>query len=110
MAMNREQKRAMQKARQVDAEGAPVQTRERRTPPAKTADERTSPRQFLREVRAELRKVSWPTREELIRYSIIVLVAIVVVTAFISAVDFAFLKFFRDFLFDNGRDTSAAGI
>ena len=31
------------------------------------------PRQFLKEVRAELRKVAWPTRPEVINYSIIVL-------------------------------------
>ncbi len=106
MAMNREQKRAMQKAGQVDAEGAPVQTRERRTPQPKTADERTSPRQFIREVRSELRKVAWPTREELIRFSIIVLIAIVVVTAFVSLVDYGFLNFFSKFLFDNGLNTT----
>lgn len=103
MAMNREQKRAMQRAGQVDAEGAPVAARERRTPTAKTTDERTSPRQFLREVRSELRKVAWPSREELIRYSIIVLVAIVFLTALISLLDFGFLKFFSDFMFGTGE-------
>ena len=90
MAMNREQKRAMQKAGQVDAEGAPVQTRERRTPQPKTADERTSPRQFIREVRSELRKVARPTREELIRFSIIVLITLVIYTANQIGLDYIF--------------------
>ena len=83
MAMNREQKRAMQRAGQVDAEGSPM-ARDRRQP-AKTVrkEERTSPTQFFKEVRSELRKVAWPTREELIRYSIIVLVAIVALTIFV---------------------------
>ena len=37
--------------------------RQRKAPPApKPKEERTGPLQFLREVRAELRKVAWPTR------------------------------------------------
>ena len=39
-------------------------------------------------MRAELRKVAWPTRAEIVNYSIIVLVAVVVLmTAFIFGVD-----------------------
>lgn len=109
MAMNREQKRAIQKAGQIDSEGSPVQTRERRAPQQRLAEERTRPRQFLREVNSELRKVSWPTREELIRYSIIVLVAIVFLTALISASDYVFLKFFN-FLFDTGVPSTVTGL
>lgn len=110
MAMNREQKRAMQRAGQVDDEGTPV-ARDRRQP-AQTArkEERTSPGQFLKEVRSELRKVAWPTREELTRYSIIVLVAIVALTLFVTALDWVFLKFVQDFLFDSGVDATPAGL
>ena len=111
MAMNREQKRAMQRAGQVDAEGTPM-ARDRKQP-AKTVrkEERTSPTQFFKEVRSELRKVAWPTREELVRYSIIVLVAIVALTIFVTALDWVFLKFVQDFLFDSGVATSpAAGL
>ena len=43
--------------------------------------------QFLREVRGELRKVVWPTRSEVINYSIIVLVCLIILTAFVSAQD-----------------------
>ena len=43
--------------------------------------------EFVREVRAELKKVSWPTQPEVIRYSTIVLVALVVFTAFVFVVD-----------------------
>ena len=57
------------------------------------------------------RKVAWPTREELIRYSIIVLVAIVALTIFVTVLDWIFLKFVQDFLFDSGVDaTPAAGL
>lgn len=45
---------------------------------------------FLREVRAELRKVSWPTRKELISYTVIVLIAVLVVALYIGAIDFVF--------------------
>ena len=41
-------------------------------------------------MRAELRKVAWPTRSEVINYSIIVLITVVVLTAFIAALDFVF--------------------
>ncbi len=33
--------------------------------------ERTSPKQYLHEVRTELRKVAWPSRAEVVRYSVI---------------------------------------
>jgi preprotein translocase subunit SecE len=46
--------------------------------------------QFLREVRGELRKVAWPSRAETINYSIIVLITVVVLTAYIATLDFAF--------------------
>ena len=41
---------------------------------------------------AELRKVAWPTRSETINYSIIVLVALVVLTTFIFGVDYVFSR------------------
>ena len=46
--------------------------------------------QFLREVRGELRKVAWPSRPEVVNYSIIVLVAVVVLTAYVAALDYGF--------------------
>jgi preprotein translocase subunit SecE len=87
--MNRAQKRAMQKMGAVTAEGAPVRTP--RTPPTpRPRDERTGFRQFLREVRSELRKVVWPSREEVRNYSIIVLITVVLFTAFVAVLDYLF--------------------
>ncbi len=91
MAMNREQKRMMQRQGQVGADGAPIAPP--RTPPRAARgpkDPRPSPAQFTREVRAELRKVAWPTREEVIKYSVIVFVTIVVMTTMIALLDYAF--------------------
>jgi preprotein translocase subunit SecE len=91
MAMNREQKRRMQRSGDVGEDGEPVRKRQARpAPAARTKSERTSPRQFLREVTAELRKVAWPTRSETINYSIIVLVALIVLTTFIFCIDYVF--------------------
>lgn len=42
---------------------------------------------FIREVRTEMRKVSWPNRQELITYTIVVLVTVVIVAAFTGLVD-----------------------
>ena len=100
MAMNRAQKRMLQKQGALGADGEP--TRERPSRPARRRRRRSSasrpgeahrPVQFLREVRAELRKVAWPTRPEVINYSIIVLVAIVVLTTFIAIVDYGASEF-----------------
>jgi preprotein translocase subunit SecE len=49
-------------------------------------------RQFLRDVRQELRKVDWPNRRELVSYTVVVLATIVVMTAFVASLDYAFLR------------------
>ena len=92
MAMNRQQKRMLQKQGQLGADGAPA-ARKRPAPQAPrpaAKEERTGPVQFVREVRGELRKVAWPTRPEIVNYSIIVLFTVVVLTAYIATLDFAF--------------------
>ena len=53
---------------------------------------RTSARQFLKEVRQELKKVDWPTREELISYTVVVLVTVIVMTTLVFALDYVFTK------------------
>jgi preprotein translocase subunit SecE len=89
MAMNREQRRLLQKQGQLDAEGNPVNARrEQRTAPPKT--ERSSPAEYVREVRGELRKVAWPTRSEVVNYTIVVLVTVVILTGFVFALDYVF--------------------
>jgi preprotein translocase subunit SecE len=49
-------------------------------------------RQFPKDVRQELRKVDWPNRRELASYTVVVLATIVVMTAFVASLDYAFLK------------------
>lgn len=90
MAMNRQQRRMLQKQGQLNEEGQPVRTaqpQQRRGPAPKA--ERTGLTQFVREVRGELRKVAWPSRTEVLNYSVVVLLGIVVLTAMIAGLDFA---------------------
>jgi preprotein translocase subunit SecE len=70
----------------MTAEGAPART----APAPRPRRERSSFPQFLREVRAELRKVAWPTRDEVRSYSILVLITVVVFTTAVTVLDFIF--------------------
>jgi preprotein translocase subunit SecE len=54
--------------------------------------ERTSPVVFVREVRAELRKVIWPTRKELITYTTVAVIFILVMVGIVTGVDTALTK------------------
>lgn len=52
-------------------------------------------KKFFREVKAELKKVSWPNRQELISYTGIVFVAVIVVAALIWGIDAVFNQVLR---------------
>ncbi len=92
--MNRQMKRMMQRQGQVNADGTPAEVRRppQSRPAAKPPSKRTSPATFLREVRGELRKVAWPTRAEVLNYSTVVLVTLVVLVGVIFVLDYAFAK------------------
>ncbi|PTR31318.1 protein translocase subunit secE/sec61 gamma [Rhodococcus sp. OK519] len=49
-------------------------------------------RRFLREVVAELRKVIWPNRKQMITYTSVVLVFVAFMVTFISLLDLGFIK------------------
>ena len=49
-------------------------------------------RRFLREVVAELRKVHWPTRRQIVVYTFVVLVFVAFMVALVAALDWAFAK------------------
>ena len=51
---------------------------------------RTSPATFLRQVVAELRKVVWPTQQQLITYFFVVMVFVLAVMLIVSVLDLAF--------------------
>ncbi|MDH4117471.1 MAG: preprotein translocase subunit SecE [Acidimicrobiia bacterium] len=43
--------------------------------------------QFLHDVRVEMRKVSWPTRDQMVAFSVVTLVTSIVLTAFVFGLD-----------------------
>jgi preprotein translocase subunit SecE len=56
---------------------------------------------FLREVFDELRKVVWPTWGELYRYTLVVIVTVVILGAFIGGVDYGLSEILRRYLYHN---------
>lgn len=60
---------------------------------AKTNSSRT--KKFLREVKAELKKVSWPTKNELISNTGIVFITVMVVCLLIWVIDATFAQVLR---------------
>lgn len=55
-----------------------------------TKRERTPPREYMREVRGEMRKVAWPSRQEVASYTLVVLVATAVLMAIVFGMDLVF--------------------
>ena len=52
----------------------------------------TSPVTFLKETRDELKKVVWPTRQEVIRLTFVVIIISLIVGLFLGGLDFVFVK------------------
>jgi preprotein translocase subunit SecE len=71
----------------------------RKAPAPVATKERTGPREYLGEVRGEMRKVAWPTRPEVVNSTIIVIIAVTVMTALIFGFDYASAKLVL-FLYD----------
>ena len=60
--------------------------------PAKARGEKKGLAKFMRDVRVELSKVTWPTRKELIQSTIVVLVAVSIAAAYTGVLDFVFQR------------------
>jgi len=54
--------------------------------------ERKTPALFVRQVVAELRKVIWPTRKELITYTVVCLTFVVFMATVVTLLDVGFAK------------------
>jgi preprotein translocase subunit SecE len=68
---------------------------ERRSGPGRAAKrDHTTPALFTRQVAAELRKVIWPTRKELITYTVVALVFVIIMSAIVLSLDYGFTKLF----------------
>ena len=53
---------------------------------------------FLKEVRQELKKVTWPTRRDTVKYTVIVVVISLAVAVFLGAADFVFTWLMNKFV------------
>lgn len=53
---------------------------------------------FLKESRTELKKVTWPTREETIRYTVAVIVISLAIAALLGGADFIFKALLTKFV------------
>jgi len=53
---------------------------------------------FLTEVVTELKKVTWPTRAEATRMTVVVIITTIIVGAYIGTIDFGLTKFLEQFL------------
>lgn len=51
---------------------------------------KTSPAEFLNQVRSEARKIVWPTREETVKTAIFVFILMMILSLFFLGVDSAF--------------------
>jgi preprotein translocase subunit SecE len=101
--VNRETKRMMQRQGQMEADGSPASRRApvagqgagrgARTPGrGPSGRKRTTPIQFTREVRDEMRLVQWPSRGELINYTSVVLTTLIIMISLIFVLNLAFGK------------------
>jgi preprotein translocase subunit SecE len=86
--VNRQTKRQMK--RQGGETPAPSERRRPAPPPPHR--ERSTAKEFVREVRGELKKVAWPTKAEVVTSTIVVLVAVIIMTLLIFGLDLVFSK------------------
>ena len=54
--------------------------------------------QFIREAYAEMKKVQWPTRQQTIHYTILVVIIALVTAAYIGVLDYIFSGLIKSYL------------
>lgn len=87
---------AQQRTRERRRQVKPVQQAKSQT--GAQRERRGGMRAFAGESYAELRKVEWPGRRQLVSATVVVIVAIAVVGAYLAAADFVFSRLVRDVL------------
>jgi preprotein translocase subunit SecE len=60
--------------------------------------QRVTVSQFLTEVRAEMKKVTWPTRDEVVSYTLVVLATVVIMGGLVYFADILFTKLVEIFI------------
>ena len=78
-------------ARRADAKPARAKSQQKPQPKAKARPaEKKGVTKFLRDVRVEMGKVTWPTRKDLAQSTLVVLVAVAIATAYTGVLDVIF--------------------
>lgn len=54
------------------------------------AEKKNRVMKFFRETKSEMKKVSWPSKDQLIRNTVVILAFVVIMTIVLSLVDFGF--------------------
>ncbi len=95
--MNRQMKRMMRRQEAEEARprvrATPAGERRERTSRSRTQQAgapkrtRTSARQYVKESAAELRRVDWPTRQQVITYTTVALICVVVLGTLVAVFD-----------------------
>ena len=67
-------------------------TRTEATTPRPAGGRGGRPIRFVRESVSELRKVLWPSRNELVTYSFVVIVFVVIMVSIVAGMDFGFAR------------------
>ena len=67
-------------------------TRTEPAAPRPTGGRGGRPTRFVRESISELRKVLWPSRNELVTYSIVVIIFVVIMVSIVAGLDVGFAK------------------
>jgi preprotein translocase subunit SecE len=94
--LNRELRRVQERSKQTAQKQRQAQRKkaaDKKKAEKKSFWQRTV--QFLRDVRIEMKKVIWPSRQEVINYTVVVIVTVTVVATFILALDMVLSRLLR---------------
>ena len=94
--LNRELRRVQERSKQTAQKQRQAQRKkaaDKKKAEKKSLWQRTV--QFLRDVRIEMKKVIWPSRQEVINYTVVVIVTVTVVATFILALDLVLSRLLR---------------
>lgn len=56
------------------------------------AEKKNRAMKFFRETKSEMKKVSWPSKDQLVRNTVVILAFVIIMTIVLSLVDFGFEK------------------
>ena len=75
---------------------AAIKSKPKNPPPQQQQEKQGGLREYFRGVRTEVKKVVWPTRKELVSYTIVVFIACAFFGVFLWAVDTGFIAIIRE--------------